>query len=420
MVWHTHRLAWIALPILVLGGMSVTEVSPTGVTSTLSALYHINLLVLPISIFLANLPDYDQNQWNTPADVWENMKKQWALEQSLRILLKTASNGEHRWFTHSLLFAFIILILLSPLLLIGFGVYDLLFLIIGLLSHAFLDMFNNSGAAILYPIKTKFNFLNIIPNLLMLKTNKKEQVRVSWWNLPIWIRVILLLAVSILYTITYVYLSQKDLNFFIHLIVAAPFFYVFLKTVFVTTGSEEEVILWQYSLITLIIILIIFNFGWLAVAFLNATNWLAHHPFILITIIIFLAVRWVSIFSKDWKRFFDTKEMWGAICGLMILWSLIQFPTIVKEIWNIRNEEQNISFVDTYKKSIDKLKKEASSMFKWEPILLSEKDMKNRSFFSSFEEMKQNWIKREKEIMQQRKKDLEDTIKTIDNKYWNK
>lgn len=396
MVWHTHRLAWIALPIFVMGLMSVNEVWPNGQVASYSALYHVNLLVLCLAPWFWNLPDLDQNQWNTPADVYNNFKKQWIIEQSLRILFKNMSWWEHRWFTHSILFMALIAVVISPMLLFWFWIYDLIFLILALASHAFIDMFNNSWARILYPIKTKFNFLNLIPNLLLLKTWKKDQVRSKWWDLSIWIRIIWLVIFSIVSVQLYWYIQAQNFHIILKLLAFVPLFYIFLKLMFVKTGSEEEKILWQYPLVLVIAILIFLNIWWIFVAYQNATIWLANHPIFLVGLIIFMAIKWMKIINANWRDYVDAKELGWAIASIIIIWTVIfKFPLIIDEIWRLRWEvwkPREISVMGAYENSFDKLQSELKSLWDKTPVKINEAQQEWRWVFGAIDEMKNWWL----------------------------
>lgn len=399
MVWHTHRLAWIALPWFVLWMMTVNEVWENWYSTVSSWLYHVNLIIIWFAIFLSNLPDFDQNSWNTPADVVANFWKQWFIEQSLRILLKKLSWWEHRWFTHSLVFIVIVWLLISPLLLFWFWLYDIIFLLLALSSHALIDMFNNSWSRLLWPLNLKLNFLNIVPNLLTLKTNKKNQVRSKWWDIPVWFKILWIIILSIISVFVYIKMQTIDLNIFLKVIVFIPIFYVYLKLLFVKTWSEDEVYLWQYPLTFLIFVLIILNLWWVYVSFQNATTWLAHHPIFLVFLVLFLAFKWIEILSKDFKRFFDTKQLWWALTAIIILWTLFKFPIILDEIKKLTSNDlkTNISISETYKSSIEKLKNEISFLINKNPIKIDEEWQKIRWVFSWIEDFKNNYIKKKRE-----------------------
>lgn len=398
MVWHTHRLAWIALPLFVLWMMTVNEVWPNWEVWTTSALYHVNLLVLCLAPWFWNLSDFDMNNDNTPWDIVSNFWKQWLIEQSLRILFKKMSWWEHRWFTHSIVFILLTWVVISPMLLFWFWIYDLLFLLLALSSHMLIDMFNNSWARALWPLNLKLNYLNLLPNLVWLKFNKKNQVRSKWWDIPLWFKLIWIIWIAIWSTFLYIYLQQYDFNIFLKLILFIPIFYVFLKLVFVKTWSDDEVILWQYPLIVTIFLLIIYNIGWLFVAFNNATTWLAQHVIFFVCLVIYLAIKWIAILSKDFKRFFDTKELWWAIASIIVIWALLKFPLMIESIWQVINwEKPAFSFSQTYKDSINKLKNETTSLVSWETITIDEWQQKMRWIFKWVEDFKHNIIRKKRE-----------------------
>lgn len=398
MVWHTHRLAWIALPLFVLWMMTVTEVWPNWQVYQTSALYHVNLLVLALAPLLGNIPDWDQNNDNTPADIMANFWKQWIFEQSMRILFKKMSWWEHRWFTHSIVFILLVWLVLSPILLFWFWIYDLLFLLLALASHMLIDMFNNSWARALWPLNLKLNYLNLVPNLIWMKLNKKNQVRSKWWDIPLWFKLIWIVWIAVLSTMLYIYLQWVNINIFIKAALFIPIFYVFLKLVFVKTWSDDEVILWQYPLIATIFLLVIYNIGWLFVAFNNATTWLAQHFIFFVVLVIYLAIKWVAIISKDFKRFLDTKELWWAIASIIVIWALIKFPMMIDSIRAVINWERPVfSITDTYKQSVEKLKTETTSLFSWKTITIDESQQKMRWIFQWLEDFKQNVVRKKRE-----------------------
>jgi len=319
------------------------------------------LVVFILAPFLWQLPDYDMNEKNTSIwEVLEAFKRQWPIEQSLRIFFKWISKGEHRWFTHSLFFTFIVWLLLTPVLILWWTIHTLIWLILALFSHQFIDMFNNTWIRLFWPHPWKINFLNLVPNLLKFWTWKQirdEWFRIHWFLKLIWIALTLIaMFFSLKYFTTTDILLYKVWLIFTLIIE----FYLLIKFAFVITWSQDEEILIYYPMVITTIILTSISYASIPWMFLRAWEWLSNHWFIAILCFLFIIFNSFNLFWKNIKFFFRTSQIWTTMLFIVCIISLF-FPNNLINSFKLVNQENlkkqfNIENIkDTYKKSIDKI-----------------------------------------------------------------
>jgi len=352
MVWKTHRIAWLLFPVLY-----------WAITWTYWEMWIFVFIAAP---FLWILADFDMNEKNTStAEVLDAFKRQWFIEQSLRIFLKWISWWEHRWLTHSLFFLIILFLLFSPVILLWWTIHTLIGLILAYFSHIFFDMFNNTGVRLFWPHPWKVNFLTLIPNLL--KLWKGKVIRAKWFKIH-WILKLIGMIITVFSRIFAIITVANDFSYIkliALLIILIWLFYAFIKFIFVLTWSEEEemIIYWPTMITTLWIVA--FHFQDFYSLIISWGIWLSNHFIFLFLTLLLLLIKWFNIFWNGLKYFFRTSKIWLSI--LLVLAIIATFnPT------NLVNSYNNF----TFKNIIEKLKpwNIYESYKKW--IILSTNELK--------------------------------------------
>ena len=303
MIWRTHRIAWLAFPLVY-----------WALTWTFEEMWIIVFIMAP---FLWQLPDYDMNEKNTwVIEVIDAFKRQWIIEQSLRIFFKKISWWEHRWLTHSLFFTFVFFLLSTIVLLFWWTIHTVIWLTLALASHQVLDMFNNTWVRLFWPHPWKINVLNFIPNLL--KFWRWQQYTAKWFNLH-WFFKLVWMIVSILamfFTFKYLWQSSTMFSTVLLIWVLLVEFYILVKFIFVITWSKEEEIIVYWPLMITSWLITIVNYDKIVPLFINWWIWLSNHWFILLLTFVFLIFKWFNVFWNKFKYLFKTSKI--SLTMLMI------------------------------------------------------------------------------------------------------
>lgn len=345
MIWRTHRIAWILFPL-----------AYWVLTGNLEEMW---LVVFILAPFLWQLPDYDMNEKNTTvAWIIERFKNQWFIEQSLRIFFKWISWWEHRWITHSLLFTIAFWLLISPVLLFWWTIHTMIWLMLALMSHQFIDMFNNTWVRLFWPHPWKVNFLNLIPNLIKLwKWNRvsDEWFRFHWLLKLFWIA---LTSVWMYFSLNY-FASTDILMHKVWMAIALIIeFYLLIKFAFVITWSQDEEVLIYYPMVTSVIIMASTQYELIPWMFLRAWEWLSNHWLLAIICFGFIIFNSFNLFWNDIKKIFRTSQIWSTMLLIVCVISLF-FPKNLVNSFKWVNQEslkeqfsiENIK--ETYKKSLE-------------------------------------------------------------------